>query len=69
MHVIYLGYTTAFFLLSKYTIYKTEESLASDCTKSIGKPVNDCPKLPLDDLLVYAIIALGYDRIEQLFVY
>jgi len=27
-------------------IYKTEESLACDYTKSIGKAVNDCPKLP-----------------------
>ena len=31
-------------------IYKTEGSLASDSTKSIDKTVNDCPKLPLEDL-------------------
>ena len=31
-------------------IYQTKESLASDCTKSIGKAINDCPKLPLEDL-------------------
>ena len=27
-------------------IYKTEESLASGCTKSIGKAVSDCPNFP-----------------------
>ena len=37
-------------MYTRLQIYKIEESLASDCTKSIGKAVNDCPKLPLEDL-------------------
>ena len=31
-------------------IYKTEDNLVSDWTKSIGKAAKECPKLPLEDL-------------------